>query len=42
MTLALTRQNRSLRAARDILLPRLILGKIDVADLDIAMPEALA
>jgi type I restriction enzyme S subunit len=34
--------NRSLRATRDLLLPRLISGEIDVSDLDIAMPEAAA
>ncbi len=31
-----------LRIARDLLLPRLISGEIDVTDLDIAMPEAAA
>ena len=31
-----------LRATRDLLLPRLISGEIDVTDLDIAMPEAAA
>jgi type I restriction enzyme, S subunit len=31
-----------LRATRDLLLPRLISGEIDVADLDISMPEAAA
>jgi type I restriction enzyme S subunit len=30
----------SLRDARDLLLPRLVSGEIDVTDLDIAMPEA--
>ena len=34
--------NRNLRSARDLLLPRLVSGEIDVADLDIAMPEAAA
>jgi type I restriction enzyme S subunit len=32
----------TLRATRDVLLPRLISGEVDVADLDIAMPEAAA
>ncbi len=31
-----------LRAARDLLLPRLISGEIDVTDLDIAVPEGVA
>jgi len=34
--------NRRLQASRDLLLPRLISGEIDVTDLDIAMPEAAA
>ena len=34
--------NRHLRATRDLLLPRLISGEVDVADLDITMPEAAA
>jgi type I restriction enzyme S subunit len=42
MSLALTLQNRVLRATRDHLLPRLISGEIDVTDLDIAMPAAAA
>jgi type I restriction enzyme S subunit len=32
----------NLRAAQDLLLPRLISGEIDVTDLDIAMPEVAA
>jgi hypothetical protein len=40
--LALTLQNRNLRAARDLLLLRLISGAIDVTDLDIELPEAAA
>ena len=39
---ALERCNANLRATRDLLLPRLISGEIDVTDLDIAMPEAAA
>jgi len=35
-------QSSNLRACRDLLLPRLISGEIDVTDLDIAMPEAAA
>lgn len=42
LCLALTLQNRKLRAARDLLLPRLISGAIDVTDLDIVLPEAAA
>jgi type I restriction enzyme S subunit len=34
--------NSTLRAARDLLLPRLISGEIDVEDLDITMPQAAA
>lgn len=34
--------NERLRAARDLLLPRLISGEIDVTDLDVAVPEAAA
>jgi type I restriction enzyme S subunit len=34
--------NETLRAARDLLLPRLISGEVDVTDLDIAVPEAAA
>jgi type I restriction enzyme S subunit len=37
----LTYQIRALREARDLLLPRLVSGEIDVTDLDIAMPEAV-
>jgi len=37
---ALTAQIANLDAARDLLLPRLISGEIDVTKLDIAMPEA--
>ena len=35
-------QNRNLRMTRDLLLPRLISGELDVSGLDIAVPEALA
>jgi type I restriction enzyme, S subunit len=38
----LTRTNTNLRATRDLLLPRLISGGLDVSDLDIAPPEAAA
>jgi len=34
--------NRNLGASRDLLLPHLISGEIDVTDLDIALPEAAA
>jgi len=39
---SLERQNEVLRSSRDLLLPLLISGEIDVAHLDIAMPEAAA
>jgi hypothetical protein len=35
-------QQAILRTARDLLLPRLISGQVDVAELDIAMPGAAA
>lgn len=34
--------NATLHATRDLLLPRLISGEVDVSDLDIALPEAAA
>jgi hypothetical protein len=36
----LTDTSELLTDARDLLLPRLVSGEIDVTDLDIAMPEA--
>jgi type I restriction enzyme S subunit len=36
----LIRARANLRATRDLLLPRLVSGEVDVTDLDIAMPEA--
>jgi type I restriction enzyme S subunit len=42
LSFELFRANSSLRTARDLLLPRLISGEIDLTDLDIAMPEAAA
>jgi type I restriction enzyme S subunit len=42
LTLGLVRATRNLRATRDLLLPRLISGEVDVTDLDVAMPEAVA
>jgi type I restriction enzyme S subunit len=39
---ALEAINRHLRTIRDLLLPRLISGEIDVTDLDIEVPEAAA
>ena len=36
------RASSILRVTRDLLLPRLVSGQIDVADLDISMPEAAA
>jgi type I restriction enzyme S subunit len=41
MEIAIRKSTRLLRAARDFLLPSLISGELDVADLDIAMPEAV-
>ncbi len=38
----LTDQNRSLNQTRDLLLPRLISGKLSVEDLDIAFPPGMA
>ena len=40
--LGLTRMGECARAARDLLLPRLISGEIDVTQLDIAVPEGEA
>lgn len=42
LSLNLVRGVRDLRAARDLLLPRLISGEIDVEDLDIAMADPAA
>lgn len=38
----LTRQNRALRATRDLLLPRLISGEVDVSGLDIEVGELVS
>ena len=35
----LGRKNTTLRRTRDLLLPRLISGEVDVSELDIAVPE---
>jgi type I restriction enzyme S subunit len=35
----LTKKNTTLRRTRDLLLPRLISGEVDVSELDIAVPE---
>lgn len=35
----LTKRNNTLRRTRDLLLPRLISGEVDVSELDIAVPE---
>ena len=37
--LVLSRKNTILRRTRDLLLPRLISGEVDVSALDIAEPE---
>ena len=42
LSYSLLSANIDLRATRDLLLPRLISGEIDVTDLDIAVPEAAA
>jgi len=38
----LRKRNENLRFTRDLLLPRLISGELDVSDLDIAVPETVA
>lgn len=38
----MVRTNRNLRVTRDLLLPRLISGELDVSDLEIVFPEAAA
>jgi len=38
-TRALMKKNIALRQTRDLLLPRLISGEVDVSELDIAVPE---
>jgi len=40
--LALTLQSHNLRNTRDLLLPRLISGEVDMSELEIAMPEVAA
>ena len=35
-------QNTTLRRTRDLLLPRLISGEVDVSELDIAVPEEVS
>lgn len=42
LNLELVRTTHNLRATRDLLLPQLMSGEIDVSDLNIAMPEAAA
>lgn len=42
LSLALTLQSRALRATRDLMLPSLVSGEVDVTDLHIAMPEVAA
>jgi len=42
LRLNLTGANEALRATRDLLLPRLISGEIDVSDLDIGNAEPAA
>ena len=42
LALSLTQAIRTLREARDLLLPRLMSGEIDIEDLEIAVAEAAA
>jgi len=42
LALELDRATTSLREARDLLLPRLVTGELDISELDIAMPGAAA
>jgi type I restriction enzyme, S subunit len=42
MCRSLVRKNRILRSERDLLLPKLISGELDVSELDIAVPEDAA
>lgn len=39
LIISLAKTNRALRRTRDLLLPRLISGELDVSELDIAVPE---
>jgi len=39
LILNLLKKNTTLRRTRDLLLPRLISGELDVSELDIAIPE---
>jgi type I restriction enzyme S subunit len=40
--LNLQRKNTTLRRTRDLLLPKLISGEVDVSELDITIPEEVA
>jgi len=42
LILVLQQRNQKLRGTRDLLLPRLISGEVDVSELDIAVPEEAA
>jgi type I restriction enzyme S subunit len=42
MIALLTQKNARLRATRDLLLPKLISGEVDVSDLDINMGDTAA
>jgi type I restriction enzyme S subunit len=42
LSFALFSTNAMLRASRDLLLPRLMSGEVDVSSLDITLPEAAA
>ena len=42
LQLTLEEKNRTLHRTRDLLLPKLISGELDVSELDIAIPEANA
>ena len=42
LVISLIHKNTTLRRTRDLLLPRLISGEVDVSELDIAVPEEVA
>jgi type I restriction enzyme S subunit len=39
LIVSLAKKNETLRRTRDLLLPKLISGEVDVSELDIAVPE---
>lgn len=42
LILVLQQRNKILRRTRDLLLPKLISGEVDVSELDITVPEEVA